>query len=415
MNKKMIILNLILILILVIMPLNTSKANGTISLTTDLQKIKKEETFNLNIKLENVSAAAMTLYIYFNTDLVEYISGPENSNYSNSRIIYTWFNENGIDKYFENSDQIQFNFKAKEEGIAAFSIFGEIYDASGDKVDVDFEMSEIEIYKEEEIITQENNIDASNSYLSQMRLNKEGINPVFDKNITQYYLITEDKINNLEVTAVPENPESNVSIKGNTNLKKGLNIIEIEVTSKDKKNKTKYVVNVTISDNLENDNANLENLAIENYYLTPTFDKDVTNYTVSVDHNTSNLNILAISENMDAKTEVKGNSDFKTGNNKVEILVTSKNGKTTKKYVIDVYKRNETEDISFEEEKKEQAEKLSAIIEEENIQENIEENNSEEKNKKINPIIIIILGLISITIIIVIIKKTSIDKGIKTL
>lgn len=404
MNKKLIIL--ILILMLILIPLNIARASGRISLNTDLQEIQKDETFNLNISIDNVSTAAMTLYIYFNTDILEYVSGPENSNYSNSRVIYTWYSQTGTEQQSENLNEINFKFRAKEEGITTFSVFGEIYDLNGNKIDVDFRGTQVEIYTKSNM---ENNISDSSSYLSQMRLNKEGINPVFDKNITNYYFITEEKINNLEITAIAENPEAKVIINGNTNLKKGLNVIDIEVISKDNKNKTKYTINATISDNLENDNANLENLAIENYYLTPDFDENNTNYLVSVDNQANNLNILAIPENINAKVEIKGNENLKIGNNQIEILVKSKNGKTTKTYLINVYKRNEEEEINLQEEKKEQTEKLSAIIKDANIDENKEEK-SEFKKNNINPIIIVVLGIISIILIIIIYKKLKRNK-----
>ncbi len=406
MKNKIIILIFSLILMILILNISISNAIGTISLSSNYDKVLKNENFKININIEDTSIAAMTLYIYFNTDLLEYVSGPDNSNYSNSRIIYTWFSDKGIEEKAENFKDIQFEFKAKENGIASFAVFGDIYDESGNKVNVNFDGTQIEVY-EKQAINEENTVSDSSAYLSQMRLNKEGIMPEFDKNITQYYFLTQDKINNLEVTAIPENPEAKVNIKGNTGLKKGLNKIEIEVTSKDKKNTMKYIINATISDNLENDNTNLENLAIENYYLTPAFDENVTNYTVSVDSKTNNLNILAVPENTGAKIDIKGNDNFKTGNNTVEIEVTSKNRKTTKTYKIIVYKRNEGEDIEVEQEEKDQAEKLSVILEkEENSENNTNRNNDVEKdynNKEknnINPIAIICIGAIAIVVIV---------------
>ena len=406
MKNKIIILIFSLILMILILNISISNAIGTISLSSNYDKVLKNENFKININIEDTSIAAMTLYIYFNTDLLEYVSGPDNSNYSNSRIIYTWFSDKGIEEKAENFKDIQFEFKAKENGIASFAVFGDIYDESGNKVNVNFDGTQIEVY-EKQAINEGNTVSDSSAYLSQMRLNKEGIMPEFDKNITQYYFLTQDKINNLEVTAIPENPEAKVNIKGNTGLKKGLNKIEIEVTSKDKKNTMKYIINATISDNLENDNTNLENLAIENYYLTPAFDENVTNYTVSVDSKTNNLNILAVPENTGAKIDIKGNDNFKTGNNTVEIEVTSKNRKTTKTYKIIVYKRNEGEDIEVEQEEKDQAEKLSVILEkEENSENNTNRNNDVEKdynNKEknnINPIAIICIGAIAIVVIV---------------
>ena len=51
-----------------------------------------------------------------------------------------------------------------------------------------------------------------------LRLNHEGITPVFSPDITEYYFLTEE-LSALEVTAIPENTNANVTIMGNTNFK----------------------------------------------------------------------------------------------------------------------------------------------------------------------------------------------------
>ena len=145
MKNKIIILIFSLILMILILNISISNAIGTISLSSNYDKVLKNENFKININIEDTSIAAMTLYIYFNTDLLEYVSGPDNSNYSNSRIIYTWFSDKGIEEKAENFKDIQFEFKAKENGIASFAVFGDIYDESGNKVNVNFDGTQIEV------------------------------------------------------------------------------------------------------------------------------------------------------------------------------------------------------------------------------------------------------------------------------
>ena len=212
-----------------------------------------------------------------------------------------------------------------------------------------------------------------------------------------------------------------VEITGNTNLKNGLNKIEITVTSEDKLNKNKYIVNVTKTRNAENANANLETLAIENYTLVPEFNNNATNYNVQVSSDEEKLNILAIPSNMEAKVQIDGNDKLKQGNNKVTITITAKDNITKKEYVIDVYKRNREEENTFVEEEKKQIEETKQVIEKMIKYENVistdrkNENNENRLNEEdvdspsdslldksfiifISMVIILIVGIVVISI-----------------
>ena len=203
----------------------------------------------------------------------------------------------------------------------------------------------------------------NNAKLDIMRLGIEGISPDFLPDVNEYYLIVDENVKDIDVTAIPQNAEANVKITGNKNLKNGLNKIEIDVTSEDKSEKNKYTINVTKTSNEQNANADLETLAIENYVLTPEFDTNETNYTVNVSNNTNNLNILAIASDMNAKVNVTGNTNLKYGNNKVVITVTAENGITLKKYNINAYKRNDNEQADYEKERQETIEQANAVLE----------------------------------------------------
>ena len=96
---------------------------------------------------------------------------------------------------------------------------------------------------------------------------------------------------------------------------------------------------------------------------------------------------------------------MKVGNNAIQINVLAEDGITNKKYELIVHRRNEQEQIQYEEERKIEAEKLSTILEKQNDTNNANEEN-ESKNKNIIELIgIIILGSTIIAIVIYIIKK----------
>lgn len=334
-----------------------------LNITSSSDKIKDGEEFNIAIDLEE-PIAAYTIWVYFDSDKVECISEIDNLNIVENKLIYTWFSETGKNQKLEHLAQI--DFKSKEDGVAAFSVIGEFFNEKGEEIQVNSDSVDVKVG--EESITQMSEIvsvddSKNNAKLDIMRLGIEGISPDFLPDVNEYYLIVDENVKDIDVTAIPQNAEANVKITGNKNLKNGLNKIEIDVTSEDKSEKNKYTINVTKTSNEQNANADLETLAIENYVLTPEFDTNETNYTVNVSNNTNNLNILAIASDMNAKVNVTGNTNLKYGNNKVVITVTAENGITLKKYNINAYKRNDNEQAEYEKEKKEAIEQANAVLE----------------------------------------------------
>ena len=185
------------------------------------------------------------------------------------------------------------------------------------------------------------NIVANENNLSILRLNRAGMLPDFNPNIKEYYIIVGEEINNLEVTAVPENEDDKVIIEGNDNLKNGLNTITVRVTSKNNISE-EYKIYVTKTSNREEANASLENLAVEGYTLSPNFQNQVLNYKIEVNENIDKLNILAIPENYDAKVEIKENASINLNSQKeniVTVIVTAPNKITFRKYEIVVSKK----------------------------------------------------------------------------
>lgn len=220
------------------------------------------------------------------------------------------------------------------------------------------------------------NISTDNTNLAVLRLNYEGISPDFSKEVKEYYIVVDDKLNKFDITAIAENPNSMIDITGNENLKQGLNTININVKSEDKTKETNYKIYVTKTSNKENANANLENLAVEHGTLNPEFAPTETNYKVEVSNDIENVNILAVPERIDAKVNINKNSKLEVGDNTVEITVTAEDGITKKKYTIIVHRRNNEEEKEKEDNVKQQAQKLSAILQ--------QSNNINDNSEKIN-------------------------------
>lgn len=385
-------------------------------------EIENGEEFSFTINLANIDVAAFDIQIYFNNELLEYVSGPENTNVSGSKIITVWYDETGGEHPKQNCELVKYTFKAKEIENEYIAIQGEFYNAEG--VQVQSFTDGIEIIANEETqtetieISEESGVTSNNSKLKNLRLNHEGMTPVFSPDITEYYFLTED-LSQLEVTAIPENTNANVTINGNTDFKEGINTIVIEVTSPDKTSKTQYVISVTKTKDLEKANANLETLAIENVMIEPEFANDIYQYHTIVSNTTENLNILAIPERQNAKVEVFGGENLQYGNNVVNIQVTAENRYTIKQYRVNVYRRSEEEQKIADEEQQLNIQKLNAILEE---KEGEEEQNASNKsiieNIEENLWFVIIYIIFSIAIIVVVIyriKKEKMDKNKKSM
>lgn len=392
---------LILLFLMFILKTNISSAEAApLVISSDKTKVEAGEEINVSIELKSVKVASFTLEIYWDTTRLEYINGPQNSNNLSNRILYSWISDNG-----ENKDNILidgFKFKAIQDGTANIVATGEFYNSNGELLDINDNNLEIKIgnFNEQAALLNEiqENVSSDNTNLSVLRLNHEGISPDFNKDIREYYFIANTSIDNLEVTAIPENSKSTVTVTGNYNLILGENTIDIKVESEDKTKTSIYKIYVTRTDNIDAANANLETLAIREGTLTPEFSNNMTQYQVEIPNGIENINILAIPQIENATVKILGNDKINVGDNKIQVIVTAENGTTIKKYYINVHRRSETEETEYHIEEELQAKKLSSIMQEDNIEEKIESSNQVEetelKNKNIALIIIVAIILI---------------------
>lgn len=388
---------------------NICSAQSQIKIISEKEIIQKDETVEIKIEINDIPIAAFTLEIYWDNSKLEYMQGPENSNYSNNRILYTWVNNNG--RNMQTVDVGTFVFKGIEDGTANITVTGEFYNETGEEIEIESSSLEIAIGETEnveQIISEQSNVSADNTNLRIFRLNHEGISPEFQKDIKEYYFVTDKAIENLDVTAIPENSKSTVTITGNRNLQMGENTITIAVEAEDKSKTSEYKIYVTRTKNLELANANLETLAIRQATLNPEFDSNMTQYKAEIANDINKIDILAIPQRQNATVTILGSEEMQIGHNKIEVTVLAEDGITSKKYYIDIYRLNETEKIQKQEQKEVEAERLSAILEEQVNNKNEEEINIEEKNKKtVLGISILILLAIILTSIIIYKRKKS--------
>ena len=377
MKRKHIILNIILICIAIlsyslIITVNAENSSQII-ISSSKNSGASNEAFTILLSANNTNIAAYTLWIYYESEKVECISQIDNINIQNNKIIYTWYSNDGENKSLD--DMLELEFVPKQEGIATFSVTGEFYSETGKQLklqgnSLDVVIGDVTLMAENNsmIETQEENSSQKNTQedadllaevqnddsslnLGIMRTNQEGITPNFNAEILEYYLVVDETVNNLDITAIPVSKKAEIVIVGNKNLKSGINKVKITVSLNG--NSKTYTINVTKTDNPNKANANLETLAIQNYTLEPEFQNSITNYYAEVANTETLVNILAIAEDSSANVKIEGNNDLKYGSNNVVVTVTARDGITEKKYNIEIYKRNDEEENVYKEEIKE--------------------------------------------------------------
>ena len=385
-----------------------ARTKGNVYLSSNKQEVNVGDEIEISINIEGFNTSAYDFELYFDIDKLDFLendNNKDNINLINNKINYIWFDRSGNNEVTGNIKT--FKFKAKKEGSVTFSLNGNFYTKKAQEVDTSFNSLQVNIIdvnnnksilqkQAEEEIGESNN--RSNSKLQNLRLNIEGLVPEFNKDVFDYYLTVNNNINNLEILTMPENKNSKIEITGNENLREGLNIIKVQITSEDNTSSSSYTINVTKTNNIEDANTNLETLAIQNYLLYPNFDNTVTNYNVEVANDTNNINLLAIPEDEEAKVEIDKNDKLQEGNNTIKITVTAKNSYTKKVYNINVYRRNENEEKEYKLKQEENKELLNNI---QKTSTSKEDNNNQKQTEEQNKDIYLIVTLIILLIILI--------------
>lgn len=173
--------------------------------------------------------------------------------------------------------------------------------------------------------------------LKSLIISQEALSPEFDPEKTNYSLFVPSNVNEIKLSAIPENSDARVNITGNTGLKLGDNYINIDVSMGDIK--TQYKIIVTKSDDFLKSNSYLLNMIVENATLTPSFEPEIFEYDAgNVSNDVDRLRLLVFPQNEDIQYTIKGNDVLNVGDNKIEITVTSLDNLTKKTYTIKVHK-----------------------------------------------------------------------------
>ena len=170
---------------------------------------------------------------------------------------------------------------------------------------------------------------SDNNYLSNLYTSEGVLTPVFDKDTLEYTVDVSNEIDEIEIDGKLEDLSSSVEGFKTYSLNEGENSIYITVTSESGVVRTYRI----IVNREENVSSYLKKLSVDDYDLSPSFDKENLEYFINVNNETTSLNINAIPEDEKATYEIKGNQNFVIGMNEVTITVTAEDGTETE-YIL---------------------------------------------------------------------------------
>lgn len=191
---------------------------------------------------------------------------------------------------------------------------------------------------------------SDNSNLSSIQIAEGVISPEFSKTVKEYTVNVPYEVTKLSIAATPEHSKGTVTINGNDELKVGENLIEIIVTAEDSST-DKYTIKAirakqelslkTLSIYYVNGNGEKVELKLD-----PQFSFDVYSYAVNdiLAHTIQSLSVEAKANAENAKVEIVGNDELKSGTNEItiKVSVTDEAGlEEQKTYTIKVQKEEE--------------------------------------------------------------------------
>ena len=144
----------------------------------------------------------------------------------------------------------------------------------------------------------------------------------------EYYVTIPKDVSEYTVNAIAEDPKAKVDIKGNTDLKVGMNDCIITVTAQNGDTRT-YIIHAHHEVNVSTLLSDLQVLHNGNpLTLDPTFNSFVGTYQIHVGNEVSEVDIRAILEDSNARVTNDGIHELKSGINVIDVTITAPDGDT---------------------------------------------------------------------------------------
>lgn len=344
MKKTNRFLKLLLIVAILFMGIPTAKASGSASLSfSGSSSVVVGNNIEITLAVSDINnvnggIAAVGGRLNFDEEYLEFVSSQSLAPYTISyaktskKIAGLAFDEES--RITSNSNLIKFTFKALKSGSTTISL-GEVSltDGTSESISGNSPSKTITITDQAS--------KSNNANLSSLSITNHTITPTFNKNITNYSLTVPYSVSSITVNATKEDNKASLTGTGAKALNVGNNTIQVVVTAEDGITKKTYIVNVTRQENTEStvssDNT-LSNLSVSGYTISPSFNKNNTNYSVSIPNEATEVIVKATTNDSKAKVEITGNTNLKVGVNTVSVKVTAEDG-SVKTYTIEVTRK----------------------------------------------------------------------------
>ncbi len=169
----------------------------------------------------------------------------------------------------------------------------------------------------------------TNANLASLNISNATLSPAFDPSLTRYNVEVPFAITHLQLSAQPADPNATVSVYNPELEADKTNTITVTVTAENGATKEYMILAKRGKDpNYEPSKNNyLSNIVVEEFRLSPVFDKEIENYLIWLPYEVDSVKITGIAEDNYASIVVEGGSDLVAGaDNPVKITCTAESG-----------------------------------------------------------------------------------------
>lgn len=224
-----------------------------------------------------------------------------------------------VKEELENGTKVKIRLK---EQVITFIMDDEVSDVSPE--DVEFETTVIK------------KVLSNNDYLKSLNVTNGTLVPSFNKNTVNYTVSVPYSITKLQFTALCEDEKSTLQVNNPDLVEGGKTNVTLTVTS-EAGTKRVYTIQVTRAQKPEepkSSNNKLESLEAD-YPLSPLFHSDITEYTMEVPNEVTEIILSITTQDTKCTYVVEGGKDLVVGENTVTVVCTAEDG-SVRNYVITV-------------------------------------------------------------------------------
>ena len=177
---------------------------------------------------------------------------------------------------------------------------------------------------------------STDNKLKSLKVSNATISPAFDPNTTHYTAQVPYEVSKLDITAKANDSGAKVSISNPTLTPNATTKVTVTVTSESGSKRT-YTISVSRPQDpnyVKGNDNNLKELAVENFYLSPLFTPDNTQYVIWLPYETETVKVTGMPNDGKALVRVEGGEELLPGqDNEIKVICTAEDG-TEKIYTV---------------------------------------------------------------------------------